>query len=181
MNLLLRFSGIGAILVTMFLIITPALYEKVKGTYHTISEATLMKKSLRYVSFGLVLGALLQGVFLVYLAKRFDFSLISLPSILYLSTNLATILVAVYPMHRNKRIHYELVRYYFYISPIVILLMGYKLSSVFPEMLLISFLIFIAYVSSEALLFRKYKKENIIMQSTAFILLAVWTTIATLI
>lgn len=87
----------------------------------TISSATKNRAVAIPVNFGLIIGTLFQILFLSYLLRRFELGYLNFGSILFLTTNFATIMVALLPEYKYFKIHSFFVKYYFVFNPISLL------------------------------------------------------------
>jgi hypothetical protein len=170
-----RFSGVIAILIAWIFVVFPAFKSGIKLKTDTITTSTSDKYTNAIISIGLILGALFQAWFLIYLQRIFRFNAISIGSVLYLTANLATILVALFTEKRNKLIHQLLVTYYFFACPLSLLFIGLSLEGHHNYLADTSFLIPIMYFFGQFLLWRKFKKPNTLMQMWAFVILSIWT------
>jgi len=129
-ELILKLSGIISILITWLFVVVPAIRSGIDNKRQTISSATKKREVAIPVSFGLIIGTLFQILFLSYLLKRFELGYLNFGSILFLTTNLATIMVALLPEYKYFKAHSFFVKYYFVFNPISLLYISYLANNV---------------------------------------------------
>lgn len=177
-----KISGIIAIIIAWFFVVTPALKFGINSKSDTITTST-NKNSVhkKIISFGLVVGAVFQTMFAVYLIRRFSIPLLSPGIIMYLSANVATICVAIFTEKKYPKTHKIMARYYFIVCPLSFLFIGLSLKStdIYPKM--ISIITPIVYFVKQSVLWKKYKTDNALMEFWAFIILSLWTIVMTFI
>jgi hypothetical protein len=180
-QLLMKFSGVLAIFSAWILVVYPAICYGINTKKETISLATLGNKKVeKIVGLGLIVGTLFQIVFLFYLTQKFFLSYLNFGCLLYLSANLATILVAIFTYRKHQIIHTFFTRYYFFMMPISLVLIVFPIRNTSAHILFsFSLLILVLYLLGQIFLFTKHKEGNGLMQSWAFLTLSVWTLVMT--
>lgn len=129
-ELIIKLSGIISILITWLFVVAPAVRAGIDNKRQTISSATKKREVAIPVNFGLVIGTFFQILFLSYLHKRFELGYFNFGSILFLTTNLATIMVVLLPEHKYFKAHSFFVKYYFVFNPISLLYISYLANNV---------------------------------------------------
>lgn len=175
----LKYSGLVAIFFAWFLVVLPGTTAKQTGKFKTISHATKSGKRRQIIHFGLIAGALAQIGFLYYLTQTYSIPLLNLSVLLYFSTNIATLLVPIFTMWKHKRIHEAIVTYYFFASPISLLLISVYLRSQVLNFLPLTIIIVFLYFIGQFHLIKTHKGKNSLMEQWAFLLLAAWTVFLT--
>lgn len=178
-QLFLQYSGILAVLVAWVLVVAPAIIGGIDLAKETITGATrLSKKASRVISAGLVIGALLQATFLLHLIQKFHLPYLSIGNLLYLSSNLATILVALFHYDRYPNIHNILVAFYFIFCPLSLGFIAYTLKNINPDFFTFSLWVVFFYFLVEGYLLIKFK-GSVYLEIWAFLILSIWTTVIT--
>ena len=180
LQITLRFSGVLATLFAWLFVVTPAIRFGIDGKRQTITSTTKDNKVKRIISIGLVVGALLQTVFLFYIIQRFQLHLTDLGCLMYLSTNVATILVAFFTEQKHPKIHEALTEYYFVINPLSLVFIGLSAVGNYFYIFIFSFLIVLFYFFGIWRLLKKFGKAAIVEQ-WAFFVLSIWTIVLTII
>lgn len=164
-------------------VVFPALHFGIDIRKETISSATFKDDGVNtIIGFGLVAGALSQIVFLSYIVQKFFINYISVGCILYLTANLATILVAFFTYKKHPLIHKLLTRYYFFIMPTSLIFIGSYIKNTGGYVLFFfSLLVLILYSIGQLFLFKKYRGSNSLMEFWAFGILSIWTLVITFI
>lgn len=148
----------------------------------TVSTATAKDKRVkRIVGVGLLVGAPFQALFMFYLMRRFSIQFISLGSFLYLTANLATMLVAYFTLDKFPAAHRRLVQYYFVAMPLSMIFIGIYVRTAGLLPLLVSLAAPLLYLGGSLSLFRTHKKGNALVEMWCFAVLAVWTFVMTFI
>ncbi len=177
-----RFSGVMAIFIAWFFVVAPALKFGINSKFETITVSTTKSQSVKkLIGCGLIVGAVFQSLFLFYVARKFSISLFDFGSLLYLSANLATVLVAFFTHSRCPKIHSIMVLYYFITLPVSLLFIGISAEPNSRYLLLVSVFAPTLYFAGQVLLFKKYKNYNALMEFWAFFVLSIWTLAATFI
>lgn len=181
-QLFLRFSGILAMFVAWILVVGPALHHGIDSKSQTITLATVEnKKVLKIVGFGLIVGAILQGVFLFYLVQKYQFPLLSIGSLMYLSANAATVLVALFHFDKFPKLHEIFARYYFVVSPLSLGFIGLSVMKNDPHLFIFSILIVLFYFVGSLTIIKKINTENALLEFWAFFMLSIWTVVFTIV
>jgi hypothetical protein len=167
----MQYSGILAIVFAWGFVTFPALIS-IDSKKYTISEATKKKTSRIVIGFGLVIGAFLQFLFLLYITEKFTLSSYDIGHFLYLLTNIATVLVAIFTIQKATQIHTFLVCFYFICHPVALVLVG--LSTHDSIIKLISTLLMVLYCVGNFILWNRYRKQNAYMEQWAFLILSIW-------
>ncbi|MFA6520651.1 MAG: DUF998 domain-containing protein [Candidatus Paceibacterota bacterium] len=177
----IKFSGVLAIFSAWVLVIYPAIRYGINTKRETVSLATLENKKVgKIVGLGLIVGTFFQIMFLFYLTQKFSLSYLNLGCLLYLSANLATILVAIFTYRKYPVIHNFFTKYYFSIMPISLVLITFPIRNTSANILFIfSLLMFVLYLFGQIFLFIKHKEGNSLMEAWAFVTLSVWTLVMT--
>lgn len=123
----------------------------------------------------------MQALFGLYLSDTLLPGRWNLGTILYLSSNMATILVALVFYEKHPKLHAFLTRYYFFALPLALLAIGSMLKNQYPPFYVFTILILVFYAVGQFVLFRKYRTGNVLMEGWGFIILTVWTLVATFI
>lgn len=177
-----KLSGVIAMLIAWLFVVSPAMKIGINSKSDTITTATLKSDGVkRQISYGLVIGAIFQAIFSLYLMNQFYIPLSNLGIILYLSANLATICVAIFAQNRHPRIHDSLVLYYFIVCPLSLLFIGISIESASNYHLVISIISPIIYFIGQSFLWLKYRTGNAFMEFWAFFVLSTWTVLMTFI
>lgn len=171
MDFVYKYSGLFSILTTLLLVILPSLKSGLDQKHFTISQAYKNKSIGIIISLGLIIGTVFQVFFLQYLNFKLNPHFIF--NLLYLSTNLATIGVALISEKQNYRLHELLVHYYFLLHPLS--LFGITFQSNFQ---LSSLLFLILYYLGLLLIIKKYG-QNAILEIWCFTILALWVILLT--
>jgi len=114
------------------------------------------------------------------LTKRFGFGWFYPGSLLYLSTNIATILVALFPAQKFPNIHRFCADYYFLVNPISLVLIGLSIAHDNYYIYIFSIILVIIYFMGFFWQLIKFK-INALMEMWAFLTLSVWTLVLTLV
>jgi hypothetical protein len=180
-QILLRYSGLLASLVAWLFVVRPAMRHGIDGKRQTITTATVENKNvLKTVSFGLTIGAFLQGLFLFYIIQRFDLPVFGIGSILYLTANIATILVAIFHYEKHPKLHETFADYYFIVSPLSLAFIGFTAMKNGVHLFTISVLVVILYFIGSWRILKKFGK-NAMIEMWAFAMLSIWTLIFTIV
>jgi len=171
----MKYSGILAIIVAWLFVAGPTF--TINGKKNTISEATKKYSSKIIISIGLVFGSFLQFLFLLYLNAKFGLNSYSVGSLLYILTNIATVLVAVFTIQKNPRMHTFLVRFYFIVHPISLFILGVSIRIILVQT--ISSLLIVSYAIGAMFVWQRYKKQNAYMEEWAFLILSLWVLFMT--
>lgn len=182
MELFLKFSGLGAMAVAWLFVVAPAVRYGINFKNETITIATIKsKRVMDIVSRGLVIGSILQGLFLFYLLNRFSLHLTDIGSLLYLSANLATILVAIFHYDKYPHVHDLFSYYYFIVCPISLAFIGYSLFPTYFVVSIFSFLLILLFGSASLWLIATVNAKNALLELWIFFILSIWTTVMTVI
>lgn len=176
--MLFKYAGLLSVVTTGLFIVAPLLTAGNKSKDRTISEITNNKNNLYIVNFGLIIGALLQLLFLGYLIDKFQLSTNYLFKIVYFGTIMSPVLTALNPYYKRKTIHNFFVKYYFISSPIYLMMFGLTISS-YQLLSQLSIIMSLIYILGNIAIFAKYKKENALIEVLSFSLLSIWTIAAT--
>ena len=123
----------------------------------------------------------MQALFILYLSDKLLPVRWNLGTILYLSSNVATVLVALVFYEKHPKLHTFLTRYYFFALPLALLLIGLTLKSQYPTFYVFTILILVFYAVGQFGLFRKYHIGNVLMEGWGFVILTAWTLVTTFI
>lgn len=176
----IKFSGIFATLVAWGLLVVPAVRSGMKVRSETITTAADSNHVVRFfVDFGLILGSILQALFLLFVIKTYHIGIFSVGSLGYLSTNLTTVLLTFFPHSKHTTVHNILTRYYFIANPIFLLLIGADLNTNNTLPLTVSIATAVLYFLGQTALYIKYQKGNFLMECWGFLMLSIWTTVMT--
>jgi hypothetical protein len=180
MELFLRFSGILAMFFAWLFVVTPAIRSGIDSKSQTITSATKKTKVRRIVSAGLIIGTVFQIVFLVYLTKRFQLHFFDTGCLMYLSTNIATLLVALFTEQRHSKLHGFFAMYYFIVNPFSLILICLPLINSYFYLFVFSVFIVLLSFSGSWWLLKKYGKTAVLEQ-WIFLTLSIWTIVLTLV
>lgn len=176
----LRFSGILATLVAWLFVVAPAIAYGIDSKNEPITAAVVKnRKVMMIVSFGLIVGAFLQGFFLFYLIQRFGLPLFGIGSFLYLTSNIATILVAIFHFDKHPKIHQTFAEYYFVVSPLSLAFIGFTAIKNGAHLFIFSLIIVLLYFAGSGIVIKKLGSQNAWLEMWAFIMLSVWTIVFT--
>lgn len=177
-ELILKLSGIVSIVITWLFVVAPAIRAGIDNKRQTISSATINRRVAVPVTFGLIIGTFFQIIFLSYLLNRFELDFLNFGSILFLTSNLATILVALLPEHKYLKIHSFFVKYYFVTNPISLLYISYLANK--PFLFVIAIGSVILYFSGILIII---KKEGVCarVEQWAFLTLSALTVFMTVV
>lgn len=177
--MLIKYSGAISMFVAWIFIVIPTLAGRLDHKLETISRITHRKIYLYTVNTGLITGAILQLVFLLFLINKFNLSRLSPFAVAYFSTVVATILVVVFPHHKQKVKHTIAVRYYFVVIPISLMLFSLSLTNTHKFLSLVSNLISTSYAGGVLYIIKKYGIKNSLIEMWAFLQLSIWTIMVT--
>lgn len=174
-DLMLKMSGVFAILIAWLIVVLPALRYGIDLRRQTITSATCLDKRVsRIITSGLIVGAISQGIFTFYIVDYFQIPMLRIGNITYLTTNIATILASIFHFNRHPKVHSIFVSYYFIFCPLSIGLIGFYVLDTHNFLTLLSMIILSLYVIGELLLLKKFK-SSAYLEIYAFILLSIWT------
>lgn len=174
---LLNLSGILAILIAWLFVVFPALKYGINPTKQTITSATSLSKVVkRYITFGLIVGSFFQGLFIFYIIEKFQIPLFSIGNILYLTTNIATIFVALYNFDKHPKFHTFFALYYFIMCPISLILISLSVIQSYYYIFIFSLAIVLMYTIGESLIYKKFK-GCAYLEIWAFFMLSIWTIV----
>lgn len=123
----------------------------------------------------------MQALFILYLSDKILSVMWNLGTILYLSSNVATVLVALIFYEKHPKLHTFLTRYYFFVLPLALLLIGFMLKSQYPTFYIFTILILVLYALGQFILYKKYRVGNVLMEGWGFVILTAWTLVTTFI
>lgn len=177
-QIFLKFSGILAMFVAWIFVVGPAMHHGIDSKSQTITLATVEnKKVLKIVGFGLIAGAILQGIFLFYIIQKYHVPFFSIGSLMYLSSNIATIMVAIFHFDKFPKFHEAFARYYFVVSPLSLGFIGYSVMKLNPHLFFFSILTVIFYFTGSLIIMKKINTENALLEFWAFFTLSIWTVV----
>ena len=123
----------------------------------------------------------MQALFILYLSDKLLLVRWNLGTILYLSSNVATVFVALVFYEKYPKLHTFLTRYYFFALPLALLVIGLMLRSQYPTFYMFTILILVFYAVGQFVLYRKYRTGNVLMEGWGFVILTIWTLLMTFI
>ncbi|KKS95065.1 MAG: hypothetical protein UV71_C0013G0015 [Microgenomates group bacterium GW2011_GWC1_43_13] len=179
--MLLNYSGIISILLVWPLVVFLSLLKGLKYRSKTISQITGIKRNLYIINSGLILGSIFQVLFLYFLSKKFPVENMSIFIFIYLTTILAAILTAIFPYYKYLGIHTFVVKYFFIVNPLSLIIFGYLIRNTNIYLSLISIIIPLIYYLGIFGILKAYKGINAIIQIWEFSLLSLWIILISLI
>jgi hypothetical protein len=175
--MLLKYSGLLAIFFAWIFIVTPSIFAGIDSKKQTITYATNNNKLKLIISFGLIVGGLFQLVFSIFLLQKFNLNFFNIGILIYASTAIVSILVAIFSEQSFPNIHKYLVQYYFLTNPLSIMLIGLSINYI--PLKLVSLLVPVAYYLGLYYLHNKDKTKNARMEKWAFATMSIWTVVVT--
>ena len=177
-QVLMRFSGLVAIVIAWVFLIIPVFVVKADFRKETVTSVAGKSKLLRcIITAGLMGGAAMQALFILYLSDKLLLVRWNLGTILYLSSNVVTVFVALVFYEKHPKLHTFLTRYYFFALPLALLLIGHMLKSQYPMFYMFTIIILVFYAVGQFTLFRKYRIGNVLMEGWGFVILTIWTLV----
>ena len=160
-----------------FFVVSPSIFAGIDSKKQTITHATNNKRLKVIICFGLIIGGFFQLLFSYYLLQRFGLNYLNIGILLYASTAITSVLVAIYSEQRHPKIHKYLVEYYFLTNPVSLLLIGLSTGNLLLQVA--SVIIPTTYFIGILHLHKKYKTKNALMEKWAFATMSVWTVLVT--
>ena len=180
MEIFIRLSGLLAMFSAWVFVVAPAIRYGIDGKRQTISSLTRNVKVRIIVSFGLIIGTIFQIIFLVYLHTRFPQGLSYIGSMIYLSAQVATIMVVLFPEYKHFKIHNFFVKYYFVFFPISLVI----ITGIFPSknscLFILNCLVTLSYFLGTWWSFSKFGASARVEQQ-AFLILSLWIVFLTIV
>lgn len=177
----LKYSGIMSVIITWILVVLPVVRKNNDIYGQSISSASSSNNVVRKVSIGLIIGALLQTIFIVYFSQVDEVEVSPLSIVVYFSTILATITTALFPLTRNPKIHNLAVKYFFVVYPIAMILIGLDISSTNLLFTYFSIFISLAYFLGMFVIHKKFGLSNALAEIWAFFVISIWVVNLTLV
>ncbi len=160
-------------------VVTPSISAGINSRKQTITHATNNKKLKIIINIGLIIGGFFQLLFSYYLLRKLWQNHLNIGILIYVSTAIASILVAIFSEQSYPKIHKCLAEYYFLANPFSTILISLSISNLTFK--LISIFIPIFYYLGLFYLHNKYKIKNALMEKWAFATMSIWTVIVTFI
>lgn len=178
---ILKYSGIMSVIITWILVVLPVVRKNNDIYGQSISSASSSNNTVRIVSIGLILRALFQAMFLVYLSQIEEVQVSSLSILVYFTTILATITTALFPLTRNPKIHNLAVKYFFVVYPITMVLIGLEMQNFNQLLTYLSILLTVCYFVGMIVIFKKFGLSNALAEIWAFFVISIWIVCLTLV
>jgi predicted MFS family arabinose efflux permease len=183
LQLVQKFSGVIAmIIVWLVLVLYPYLHKDLGYLNETISKLTTKKSHvLKVVTGALLVGSFFQMYFLAYIISRFNISISSLGSLLYLSMGVATICATIFNAKNYPKLHFWSAVYYFIVTPVMILVLGYEFISFGIQVFYASIIFSLLYSFVNLYIYLRHKRTSALFEIWGFLLLSIWTLYITFI
>jgi hypothetical membrane protein len=176
---LLKYSGLLAMFFAWVFVVFPTLFAGIDSKKQTITFATNNKKVKIIINLGLIIGGFFQLVFSYFILHKYSLNYFNIGVLLYTSTAITSISVAIFSEQSYPKIHKYLAEYYFLVNPLSLMIIGLSVNHYILKT--ISLFIPITYYIGLFYLHSKHKTKNALMEKWAFVTMSIWTFTVTFI